>query len=162
MVQVDELSILDNPLIKLKLETISLNNNSGLLYFKESESYYQALYKLEKKSLLPDVSFEYFRGGSNPQKNFLNGYQIGIKIPLLFSGNFSKIKASKIALQIIDEQKKNYQAKLSAEQNILMAKLQQYTEAINYYENQGEKLSQEIIKTANRSFKEGEIDFRNN
>ena len=159
VVQIDELSILDNPLSKLKLESISLNNNDGLLYFEKSKSYYQALHVLEKQSLLPDVSFEYFRGTDNLSNNISNGYQIGIKIPLLFSGNSSKIKASKIAQQIIEEQKKDYQTKLSAEHNILMALLQQYAEAINYYENQGEKLSQEIIKTANRSFKEGEIDF---
>lgn len=159
VVQVDKLSILEEPLNKLQLETISLKNNSGLLYFEDSKSYYQALHKLEKQSLLPDLSFEYFRGISSSLNNYANGYQIGIKIPLLFSGNSSKIKASKIAQQIIEEQKKDYQTKLSAEHNVLIAKLQQYTEAINYYENQGEKLSQEIIKTANRSFKEGEIDF---
>ena len=159
VVQIDELSILDNPLSKLKLESISLDNNDGLLYFEKSKSYYQALHALEKQSLLPDVSFEYFRGTDNISNNISNGYQIGIKIPLLFSGNSSKIKASKIAQQIIEEQKKDYQTKLSAEYNILMALLQQYAEAVNYYENQGEKLSQEIIKTANRSFKEGEIDF---
>jgi cobalt-zinc-cadmium resistance protein CzcA len=40
-----------------------------------------------------------------------------------------------------------------------MAKLQQHDEAITYYETQGKTLSEEIIKTAERTFKEGEIDF---
>ena len=34
-----------------------------------------------------------------------------------------------------------------------------YQEAINYYNQYGKKLSEEIIKVGNRSYKQGEIDF---
>ena len=37
--------------------------------------------------------------------------------------------------------------------------MNQFEEAINYYESEGKKLKGEIIKTANRNFTEGEIDF---
>ena len=35
----------------------------------------------------------------------------------------------------------------------------QYEKELAYYENEGSELSKEIIKTANSSFKNGEIDF---
>jgi cobalt-zinc-cadmium resistance protein CzcA len=37
--------------------------------------------------------------------------------------------------------------------------LTKYQEAINYYNQYGKKLSEEILKVANRSYKQGEIDF---
>ena len=73
--------------------------------------------------------------------------------------NSSKIKASKIAQDIVEQQQQNYRSKWSAEQEALLAKLQQYKEAVDYYETQGKNLSEEIIKTADRTLKEGEIDF---
>jgi cobalt-zinc-cadmium resistance protein CzcA len=84
---------------------------------------------------------------------------LGLKIPLLFSGTSSKIKASKIAQEIVSEQKQDYKTKLEAQYNALLATLKQYAEAVNYYENEGKVLKNEIIKTANLTYKEGEIDF---
>ncbi len=89
----------------------------------------------------------------------IKGYQFGVKIPILFGGNASKIKASKLAYQAIEEEQNDYKVKYVAEYNSLLAKLEQFNEAISYYEMQGKNLSEEIIKTAERSFKHGEIDF---
>jgi len=102
---------------------------------------------------------QYFKSSNSGLNTTLNGYQLGVKIPLFFSGNASKIKASKIAQEVVIEQQQDYKTKLNAEYNALLAKLQQYDEAINYYITQGKNLSEEIIKTAERTFKEGEIDF---
>ncbi|WCO02891.1 CusA/CzcA family heavy metal efflux RND transporter [Psychroserpens ponticola] len=159
VVQVDSLKIIDEPLLKLKLESISTEDNIGLLFFEDSKNYYEALYRKEKQDLLPDLSVEYFQGSNSSLNTNIQGYQFGLKIPLLFSGNSSKIKASKIAQEVVVEQKLDYQIKLIAEYKMLLAKLKQYDEAISYYEIQGKNLSEEIIKTAERTFKEGEIDF---
>lgn len=159
VVQIDSLQTRDESLKKLELQAISIENNIGLLSFEDSKMYYKALNQQEKQNLLPDLSFEYFQGSNSTLNNQLKGYQFGIKIPLLFSGNASKIKASKIAQDIVDEQKIDYKIKLNAEHQSLLSKLQHYNEAINYYETQGKNLSEEIIKTAERTFKEGEIDF---
>lgn len=40
-----------------------------------------------------------------------------------------------------------------------MGELAKYEEALKYYEEEGKTLSEEILKTANGSFKNGEIDF---
>ncbi|PWI30688.1 CusA/CzcA family heavy metal efflux RND transporter [Flavobacteriaceae bacterium LYZ1037] len=159
VVQVDSLVIINKPLNKLVLENMSIDDNIGLEAFEYSKDYYKALNKKEKQSLLPDLNVEYFQGtNSGIDRNFV-GYTFGVKIPLFFSGNASRIKASKIAQNIAEEQQQDYQVKLDTEYQSLLAKLQQHEEAINYYETQGKKLSEEIIKTAERTFKEGEIDF---
>jgi cobalt-zinc-cadmium resistance protein CzcA len=159
LVQVDSLTILDVPLTKLELNTISVDNNMGLLYYENSKQYYKALNQQEKQNLLPDLSVEYFQGTNSTLNNNIKGYQLGVKIPLFFSGNASKIKASKIAQEIVESEKQDYKVKLNAEYQMLLAKLQQHGEAISYYDTQGKTLSEEIIKTAERTFKEGEIDF---
>ena len=159
IVQVDDIIVQDEPLRKLSMQNVSLQNDAGLDYFEQSKSYYEARLHQEKQSLWPDLNLEYFQGTNDGlNKNFI-GYQLGLKIPLLFAGNSSKIKASKIAQDIVDQQQQDYRSKWSAEQEALLAKLQQYKEAVDYYENQGKNLSEEIIKTAERTLKEGEIDF---
>ena len=159
VVQVDSITIVDSELQKLELQNLSINENIGLSLFDASLNYQEKQTKFEKQNLLPDLSAEYFQGSNSTLNDNIIGYQFGLKIPILFGGQRSKIKASKIAEDIITEQKRNYQIQLNAEYLSLLSKLQQYEEEINYYETQGRILSQEIIKTANRTFKEGEIDF---
>ena len=157
--QVDTITIIDQDLEKLELNSPSLDDNSGLSYYENAKNYQDALYKYEKQSLLPDLSFEYFQGTNDQLNANLRGYQFGLKIPLLFFGNSSKIKASKIAKEIITEQKQDYKIQLNSEYKSLLTTQNKYEEAISYYEKQGKRLKDEIIKTANRTFKEGEIDF---
>jgi cobalt-zinc-cadmium resistance protein CzcA len=159
VVQVDTLTIEDNALKMLSVKNKSITNNAGLAYFLNAKNHKKALTKLEKQNLMPDISFSYFQGSNSQLNNNLYGYQVGLKIPLLFSGKSSKIKASKIAQDILIEKEQNYKRILNAKYNSLVASLKQHQESIKYYNNEGEKIKNEIIKTANSSFREGEIDF---
>jgi cobalt-zinc-cadmium resistance protein CzcA len=159
VVQVEQLNIVDQPLQKLKMKNVSTEDNLGIQYFEDTKDYQNALYQKEKQNLFPDISLEYFQGTNDLLKNTVKGYQIGLKIPLFFSGNSAKIKASKIARNIVKEEQQNYNVKLKTAYNSLLAILHQNEEAINYYETEGKNLKNEIFKIANISFKEGEIDF---
>jgi cobalt-zinc-cadmium resistance protein CzcA len=159
VVQTDIKSFETQPLTKLELNNMLSNSNEGYSLFESSKNYYKAVQKLEKQQLLPDLSLEYFQGTNSTLNSNIKGYQFGVKIPLLFSGNASKIKASKLAYEAADEAQKNYSLSYEAEYYSLLAKVEQYEESLNYYETQGRELSEEIIKTAERSFKHGEIDF---
>lgn len=159
VVQIDTLLTVDEELSKIELQRLTINENLGLEYFESANKFQNALYKKELQNLLPDISLEYFQGTNKLLNSSLQGYQIGLKIPLLFSGNASKIKASKIAQNTIFEQQQDYKVKLNSKYNSLLATLKQHEEAIYYYETQGKNLTKEIIKTANRTFSEGEIDF---
>lgn len=159
IVQVDAIILQEEPLQKLTLQSLAITEDPGLLYFEQVKSYYDAQLHQEKQNLLPDLNLEYFQGTNDGLHRNLIGYQFGLKIPLLFSGNSSKIKAAKIAQDIAEEQQRDYELKWHSEQESLLARLQQYNEAIVYYETQGKQFSEEIIKTAERTLKEGEIDF---
>lgn len=159
VVQTDSISIMEGKLEKLELQSLTVNQNLGLALWDASINYQKTQTNFEKQNVLPDISAEYFQGTNNSLNDNIIGYQFGLKIPLLFGGQRSKIKAAKIAENIIVEQKNDYTIQLQTEYKSLLGKLQQYEESINYYNSQGKLLSEEIIKTANRTFKEGEIDF---
>ncbi|NKI25806.1 CusA/CzcA family heavy metal efflux RND transporter [Arenibacter sp. 6A1] len=159
-VQADSLfSVKTVPLEKLVVATSTIEENLGLEYYEHKKKLYRAKKGLEGQQLLPDLSFNYFQGTNPSLGDHLYGFQVGVKIPLFFSGNASKIKASKIAEKTIMAEAQDYRIHLQTKQHILLAKLRQHEENLRYYESEGLILGEEILKTATLSFKSGEIDF---
>lgn len=155
----DAFVIADNPLSEISLDIIDLSNSPELTYHKIRSSLFQAKRKYEKQQLMPDINLNYFQGGNSGLKNNLSGYQLGLKIPLFFSGQSSRIAASKIAEDIATEESRDYEIRLSTKYQALKSQLIQHEKALEYYRQEGSVLSDEILKTANSSFKNGEIDF---
>jgi cobalt-zinc-cadmium resistance protein CzcA len=115
--------------------------------------------RFEKQKLLPDISLNYFQGSNSQLNGNLYGYQFGLKIPLLFGGQSSRIKAAKIAEDIATAESSEYEIQLMAKLDALQVNLTLLQEALDYYEKEGNMLSEEILKTADGSFRNGEIDF---
>jgi len=141
------------------MNTLDINGSAELSYYQNRISLLEAERRFEKQKLLPDLSFNYFQGTNSELNGSLYGYQLGLKIPILFGGQSSKIKAAKIAETIAIEESNEYTTQLKAKFNALNVELAQLQDALNYYENEGVILSEEILKTANGSFRNGEIDF---
>ncbi|SRX55181.1 CusA/CzcA family heavy metal efflux RND transporter [Aequorivita sp. CIP111184] len=155
----DSLVISEQPLEKLQLSLPSLEKHPATDYYQSRNEFFQAKQSLEKQHLLPDISLSYSLGSNSGLSQNLYAYQIGLKIPLLFSGNASKINASKIAVDMSQQQAEDYKIHLNSRKVQLLNEVSKYEEALQYYENEGKSLSEEILKTANISFKNGEIDF---
>lgn len=155
----DSLMISEQKLEKLQLSLSDLEAHPAMDYYENRNEFYQAKQHLEKQHLLPDISLSYSLGSNSGLSQNLYAYQIGLKIPLLFSGNASKIKASKIAADVSQQQAEDYKIQLNSRKLQLLNEVSKYEEALSYYETEGKSLSEEILKTANVSFKNGEIDF---
>src|SRR5690554_5291109 len=155
----DSLHIERIALEKFPLTMENVSSHPVTEYFANQQRFYRAKRRLEQQQLLPDISLSYAIG-DNPSlnENFFK-YQIGLKIPLFFGGNASKIKASKIAIEISEQQAKDFELQFNSKQAQLLSELAKYEEALAYYEGEGKTLSEEILKTANGSFQNGEIDF---
>ncbi len=145
--------------LKVAISTLDLDGSAELGYYENKISLLQAERRFEKQKLLPDISLNYFQGSNSTLNGSLYGYQLGLKIPILFGGQSSKIKASKIAEDIAMAESSDYEIQITAKFDALKVELIQIQEALDYYENEGDKLSEEILKTANGSFRNGEIDF---
>jgi len=160
VVQIDEaLVVAEEPSLKVALRIVDLGTSPEMAYYKNNVSLLQAERRLEKQKLLPDISLNYFQGTNSGLNGNLSGYQIGLKIPLLFGGQSALIKAAKLAENSAIAEVSEYQIQLNAKLNALKLELTQLQEALDYYENEGETLSEEILKTATGSFRNGEIDF---
>lgn len=147
------------PLTRLEVNQRSLEENPGLSYFLNKKDLFYAQRNVASQSLLPDITLNYFVGSNSGLNENFNGYQIGLKIPILFSGNAAKIKASKIAQEVVENEESEYKIRLKTKQSELYTQLKKYDEALSYYKEEGEQLSQEIFKTAKISYESGEINF---
>jgi len=154
-----ELVIQANPLEKLPLESLGIEGNPGVNFYRNRSEYFRAEAGLEKQRLLPDISLNYFQFNNDIIDTPLRGYQVGLHIPILFFGNSSKIKAANLAKQAAEQEAADYKIRLNSVYNQLIQQMNKHEEALYYYENEGKDLSEEIIKTASMSYKNGEIDF---
>ena len=141
---------------------ISLSSSGKELhsaYLERITATYKKQLVLQKQHWLPDINIDYFQGRNNGLSQSLYGFQVGIAVPLLFSGTTSKIKVAKLDLKSWEQQKQHEEQKIAHYLSQKENELTKYQEAINYYNQYGNKLSEEIIKVANLSYKNGEIDF---
>ncbi len=160
LVQTDETILISNtnltPIVDL---ANTYNTGFHSIYLEEVTKTYKNEISLQKSNWLPDINIDYFQGRNNGLSQSLYGFQLGVAIPILFTGTTSKIKMAELELQSWQQQKINEEQKMSSYLIQKKNELAKFQEAINYYQKHGKKLSEEIIKVANLSYKNGEIDF---
>ena len=128
----------------------NLDNTSAL---------YHSRLNLERNNWLPDINLEYFRGTNDLMKGSMYGFQVGLSFPILFSGNMAKNKVARFDQMQWEAQRKNRETLMNSYIAQKKSELEQKYEAIRYYNESGKTLSDEIIKTAEKSYRNGEIDF---
>jgi len=145
------------------LPNLTLNPNSNkdiyTAYFETITKNYQSNIKWQKQHYLPDINLEYFQGKNNGLSQSLYGFQVGVSVPILFTGIKAKNNVAKLELQSWEQQKQNEQTKIEQFIKEKKNELTKHEEGILYYNQYGEKLAKEIIKVADMSYKHGEIDF---
>ncbi len=155
----DSFQIAVEKLIQLQPQINALEKNVSTQFFEDKTALLQRQNSLAKQELLPDISVNYFHGKNSGLNESLYGYQVGLKVPLLFTSQQAKIKASKLAYQSVEQEAIDYQFRLKSTYNQLINQLAKYQEAINYYQAEGSQLATEISKAAEMSYQTGEIDF---
>jgi cobalt-zinc-cadmium resistance protein CzcA len=160
LVQADTTLVLATPQPqRMLLKTPAMEYIPELNRYENRLQALEKQYRLEQQRLLPDVSLEYFQGDNGRAENKLIGYQIGLKVPLLFNGQSSRIRAARLNADAFTDQQREYQLRLKSRLEQLEATRKQQEKALHYYEEEGLSLSQAILRTAESSFKNGEIDF---
>ncbi len=153
-------TVLSADFTPLSVKETAMENHPTLQLYRAAANVSLNTVELEKKQLLPDFNFEYFLGGNTANNAKLyNGFQIGVGVPLWRKAQRSMIQASEIETKIIEQQALNYQLSLSARKEQLLAQLNKYEKAVSFYQQEGSLLAREIINTATKAFKNGEIDF---
>ncbi|MFA5417865.1 MAG: TolC family protein, partial [Bacteroidales bacterium] len=152
--------IQDQELTAQVLENQETAVNPGVRYMQQQVNLVEARFKLEKSKLLPGLQLEYFLSTNDgPNAKKYNAYQVGIQVPLFFKPQQNKIVATRIHREMAENHASNYSIRLQSKENQLEALLQKYSQAINYYQSTGKNLAEEINRTAQKSYHNGEIDF---
>lgn len=156
----DQIKIAADSLSKVQLVIPEVESHPGKLKADAAATMMKSDLSLRKNQLLPGIQLEYFQGndGSQGAQNY-RGFQVGFSIPILFSGDKSKINAAQIAWEQSQFQSMDYQHQLQAKLNVLLSELEKQEAALISFEDSGKQLSEELMKAADRSFRNGEIDF---
>lgn len=155
----DECHISNAQLSLLYLEAMSVGKEFQKKYMETISDTYSSQLKLQNQNWLPDLSIELFTGTNKDLGYRQNGFQIGVAIPLFFSGNVSKRKTARLEQQSWESMRDNREIQMESFCLQKQAELAQHQEMIKYYTDNGQLLSREIVKTADMSYKNGEIDF---
>ncbi|MBG6188782.1 CusA/CzcA family heavy metal efflux RND transporter [Flavobacterium sp. CAN_S2] len=160
LLQDDEIiTINSNSITPLNTFTDTKSKSFYTAYLESVTKNYKSQIELQKQHWLPDINLDYFQGRNNGLSQSLYGFQVGLAVPILFSGQVAKSKVAQLELQSWEQQKQNEEVKIEKFINQKKNELAKHQEAINYYNLYGKKLSDEIIKVGNNSYKHGEIDF---
>ncbi|WP_298286214.1 CusA/CzcA family heavy metal efflux RND transporter [uncultured Lutibacter sp.] len=155
----DEIKISVEPLAKIEISDLNLEHHLLQKYYTENSKFYSAKKEIETQQLLPDLQFNYFNSKDVKASTSVNSFQAGISIPLFFFGKSSKIAASKIEEDIASEKAFDSKFKLNSKYIILLEELQKRESQLTYFNESGNVVANEILKTATSSYKNGEIDF---
>jgi cobalt-zinc-cadmium resistance protein CzcA len=144
----------------LQLANKAAESSPYYLWLKNQENLNAAKINIEKNKLLPDISFNYFIGTNSYQnsKNYY-GFEAGISVPIFFNAQKSRIKASVFATNSSKNLTEYELELLKVKQKELLNTHFKLKELINYYNETGDKLYNEIYRTAKLSFENGEIDY---
>jgi len=148
------------PLTMLPLSDLDPETAPAIQRMKMQTQYQNALLSIERNKLFPDLLLSYYKGSNSyaGAKNY-NGFQLGLAVPLFFVEQNAKIRANKIAVVSNENLYDNELVVIKAKKAELLRELTKYVESINIYNNSGRLLSDEIFRTAQKSFEMGEIDF---
>ena len=155
----DDFKIELDKLPKIDLIEIDLKTHLIKQYDTEKNSFLKVKKGVASQQLLPDLEFNYFNSKDIVLNNSVNSFQATIAVPLFFFGNAARISASKIEEDMAIEKAYDTEIKLKYAYQSLLTKLDKALLQLNYYHQSREKFAAEILRTATRSYKNGEIDF---
>ncbi len=149
-----------NDLTVLNYNPKSLNSLPYYDWLKGRETISNASIQIEQNKLLPEFSFNYFVGTNFfEDSKYYHGFDASVSIPILFSAQKSRIKASRIANDAV-RQSSDYEVELLKAQQLELQNMHKnYKERLDYYNETGAELYDEIMRTAEISFQNGDIDF---
>lgn len=155
-----EFEIESTPLIPLVVQEKTWNNHPKLQWYAAAQEVHAAQLKVEQNQSKPQFQVEYFLGTNTaPNARIYNGFQVGMGIPLWRKSLKARVQAAETSQSIVEQQFRNEAFKLKERHKQLLAQLRSFERALQFYEQEGQILAQEMIKTAGRAYQTGEIDF---
>jgi cobalt-zinc-cadmium resistance protein CzcA len=152
--------VVPQPLEALSLPPSPLSDHLGLTYLASVQQRNELTYQLRKRQRLPELGLEYFQGNNTGENAQLyQGVQVGLSVPIFSKAWNSQVQAAYLETQVWQQQQVDYQRRLQSHYQELQAERRRHLKALEFYENDGKHLADELLHTAQAAFIQGEIDF---
>ncbi|MFQ5448450.1 MAG: TolC family protein, partial [Saprospiraceae bacterium] len=136
----------------------SLTGHPLLAYYRQLQNVAKAGEEIEKSRLLPDFTAGYATQVFDGVGGF-SGVTIGIGVPLYRKSQRKRIEAAKVRQMVVQSQYDVQQLQLESLLNDRLLQLQNIDKALLYYEQQGQQLAAEILRSARLNYAAGEIGY---
>ncbi len=158
----EPVNIAEHRLNKMEIEpvqdTAKLNNNPLLQYYQQLIKVTEQKYKLQKAEFLPGLSVGYFSQQIEGTPGF-TGIQFGVNIPIAFWAKQGKTQAAKVDIKITEAEYENKRMLIKTLFSNQIQGYLKYKNQVDYYENQGLAIADELMKYAQKGYQIGEIDY---
>lgn len=147
---------------KIGLDEISVDifatSNPYQLMFEQNIAIKKAELSWNKNTLLPNINLGYYNGTNKfaNSKNY-QGYTIGLGIPIFFAEQRSRIKSSKIGVEIEEERYKNLVTIMTSTKKEWQMELQKQEEYVENYHQFAKPMYEELMQATESFRKTGEI-----
>jgi cobalt-zinc-cadmium resistance protein CzcA len=164
-------TVLQEKTIALGLDSSVLSNNPQLQALRSQIAVAAKEIKVEKSKLLPDFSIGYFNQSlvgtydvDGGQKKYgvgkrFQGIEAGISIPIFAKPQKARIRAAEINMQTRQAEVDAFYFELSQRGTLLLSELRRLQIQIAYYHNTALPQAELLIRTSQRAFEAGEIDY---
>jgi cobalt-zinc-cadmium resistance protein CzcA len=139
-------------------DTVLSGGNPILNYYKQNKAVAEQEWKVQRSSVLPDFSFGYFTQQLDGVQGF-NGIQIGIGIPLFFWSHRGKVQAAKIGIEVAQAQFQTQSQAIVTMAQTKQAEADKYFLNLYWYDTQGLKTAEELLRFADKGYAAGEITY---
>ncbi len=161
----------ENNYLSATLNGDSIYEHPSLKYFQQQIRVHDKIKTLEVAKILPDFSFGYFNqsiyGPANifgedyflTTKNRLQGFLVGMAVPLWFYPQKSKIKAAEINTKLAESDFNYHTSMLKGQYNQAVTMYLKYRNSINYYRTNVLANLDLIVEQAIKSYNSKEISY---
>mgnify|MGYP000382978139 CR=1 FL=1 len=138
--------------------TIGLSANAELQTLSSETDVATRYWRAEQQAFLPSINVGYVNQQIEGVQN-LSGLQLGVGVPLFFWGQAGKTKAAKM---LVEQKKLDYegrQLELNNELLTAQAEYRQYKNQVEWYQQEGNKTANQLLRFAMKQFQAGEIGY---
>jgi heavy metal efflux system protein len=152
---------MDVPLEKIDVSLLELSASHPLLALQEQNiAIAEKNIDLQKQANMPDFSGRFFSQRLWGARDPFTGFSVTAAFPIFgLAANRNKVRAARAEMQVQEETLSLRKQELSTQQMNAQASIQKNVELLQFYEADGLRQAEEIIKAATLSYNTGEIGF---
>jgi heavy metal efflux system protein len=145
-------------ILELPGDSAGFSRNPLMSFYRQRISVMEFEKKLQDAQFAPDIGGGYFNQQIDGTAG-MQGWMIGVTIPLGFWSKQAKSQAAKVDVEIAGTEYESMQLGLRTQFESILQQYVKYKAEVDYYESQGLNIADELVNFAKIGYKEGEIGY---